>query len=111
MQNSVCEVNGSKVIRIHSSLDTYNIADFKKTVFELITEGHRSVILDMQDVSFADSSAISAIIACQRRANLHKTNFALVNVSDNFIDILRLATLDTFFTIYSDYASIPEPVN
>ncbi len=108
MQHTVHEFNGHTVIKIKNNIDIFNASEFKKMMFDIISEEHSSIIVDMQEIGFTDSSAVSVIIACKRRADLYNCKFGLVNVTDNFIDILHLATLDKFFTIYEDYESLPQ---
>jgi anti-sigma B factor antagonist len=108
MEYSLFETNGHLVVKIKDDIDTYNVNDFRNVMFDLMETEPKSLVFDMQEVGFADSSAISALIALKRRAQKHGGDFALLNVPDNFFDILRLATLHSFFTFYEDYETLPK---
>ncbi|MFW5808149.1 MAG: STAS domain-containing protein [Spirochaetota bacterium] len=107
MQYTVHNFNGHVILKVVGDIDTYNLSEFKKAAFEVLEEKNKSVLLDMEEVGFADSSAISALVACKRLAMKNDGDFGLINVSENFVNILRLATLHSFFKMYKGYESLP----
>jgi len=54
----------------------------------------------LKDVNYMDSSGIGALVAGQKKMRAHNGKFALMNIHDDVLNILKLATLDKFFTIY-----------
>lgn len=108
MEYSLDSKGPHTLVSIDTCIDIYNAAEVKRILFEIIAQKHQSLIFDMKSVDFTDSSAVSVIVASQRESEEHGTSFALVNVPDNFIDILRLATLDEYFTIYKNYSFLPK---
>ncbi len=107
MQHSISEIGRHYVIKIEDRIDAFNCSDFRKTVFQYINGDRKSIVLDMEHVGFTDTSAISALISCKQEADRHDVQFALVNTTESFIEILRLATINNFFTIYSGLDSLP----
>jgi anti-sigma B factor antagonist len=100
-------IKNHSVIKFEGEIDLYNCGEFKKTVINSLDELQSSIIIDLKDVEVIDSSAISALISCKRKAELNNLKFGIVNIPENFYDILKLATLNEFFTIYPNYDSIP----
>ena len=62
----------------------------------------------MKDINYMDSSGIGALVAGQKKVKTKGGKFALLNIKEDVLNILKLATLDQFFTIYSDENEIED---
>jgi len=96
------DVNVHKVIEVIGEVDLYNVSELKKALFSLTEGNHKSVVVDMKNVNYMDSSGIGALVAGQKKMKAHSGKFALMNIHDDVLNILKLATLDKFFTIYDN---------
>ena len=94
------DVGEHKVIEVSGEVDLYNVSELKKALFSVTDGRYPSVIVDMQHVNYMDSSGIGALVAGQKKMKAHNGKFALMNIHDDVLNILKLATLDKFFTIY-----------
>jgi anti-sigma B factor antagonist len=90
------------IYELKGNLDIYSAPKVKKDITMSIDKDRlKSVTLDMSSVTHMDSSGIALL------ANLHKkmkstgNTFALLSVTNDIMAILRLSSLDSFFTIYS----------
>ncbi len=89
-----------KVILVTGEVDLYNVSELKKSLFSITDGTCRSVIVDMKNVNYMDSSGIGALVAGQKKMRAHNGSFALMNIHEDVLNILKLATLDRFFRIY-----------
>ena len=90
-------------------VDLYNVGDLKRAVFELIDEGDlQSLIIDMSAVSYIDSSGVGALVAGHKKMKTQGGKFGLLGLNEDVLGILKLATLDQFFTIYSQESDLPQ---
>lgn len=89
-----------KIIEVSGEVDLYNVSELKKALFSVTDGSHQSVVVDMQYVNYMDSSGIGALVAGQKKMKAHNGKFALMNIHDDVLNILKLATLDKFFKIY-----------
>ena len=89
-----------KIIQVTGEVDLYNVSELKKALFSITDGSSRSVIVDMKNVNYMDSSGIGALVAGQKKMRAHNGSFALMNIHEDVLNILRLATLDRFFRIY-----------
>jgi anti-sigma B factor antagonist len=89
-----------KIVLVSGEVDLYNVSDLKKALFSITDGKHMSVIVDLKNVNYMDSSGIGALVAGQKKMKAHNGRFALVNIHDDVLNILKLATLDKFFKIY-----------
>jgi anti-sigma B factor antagonist len=89
-----------KIIAINGEVDLYNVSELKKSLFSITDGTYKSVVVDMKDLNYMDSSGIGALVAGQKKMKAHQGSFALLNINDDVLNILKLATLDKFFKIY-----------
>ncbi len=89
-----------KIILVSGEVDLYNVSELKKALFSITDGKHSSVIVDMSNVNYMDSSGIGALVAGQKKMRAHNGKFALMKIHEDVLNILKLATLDKFFKIY-----------
>ena len=89
-----------KIISVSGEVDLYNVSDLKKALFSVTDGKYNSVVVDMKNVNYMDSSGIGALVAGQKKMKAHNGKFALINIHDDVLNILKLATLDKFFRIF-----------
>ena len=89
-----------KIIEVTGEVDLYNVSELKKALFSITDGRFPSVIVDMKNINYMDSSGIGALVAGQKKMKAHNGKFALMNIHEDVLSILRLATLDRFFQIY-----------
>jgi anti-anti-sigma factor len=100
MDISFRDLGEHKVIEVAGEVDLYNVSELKKSLFSITDGSNQSVIVDMKNVNYMDSSGIGALVAGQKKMRAHNGKFALMNIHDDVLNILKLATLDKFFRIY-----------
>jgi anti-sigma B factor antagonist len=94
------DIGEHKIIDVSGEVDLDNVSELKKALFSITDGQHNSVIVDMKKVNYMDSSGIGALVAGMKKMKAHNGKFALMNIHDDVLNILKLATLDKFFTIY-----------
>lgn len=96
------EIDGIKIIRIKEDrLDTNIAPDLKAQLLVLIGEG-KSVLLNLEDVQYADSSGLGAILLGFRQARDAGGQFAICNVQKRVEAMISIAQLTNIIKIYSD---------
>ena len=103
MDISIRDLGKHKIIEVVGDVDLYNVVELKQTIFKLLdTEDVQSLIIDMKSISYMDSSGIGALVAGQKKVKTKGGKFALMNMKEDVLNILKLATLDQFFKIYDN---------
>jgi len=111
MEISFRELGNHKVLEVDGDVDLYNVGELKQAVFRILDEEDiESLIIDMSGINYMDSSGVGALVAGQKKVKTQGGKFSLLNITEDVFNILRLATLDQFFTIYEDESEI-EGVN
>lgn len=102
-------VGNHQVVKVSGDVDLYNVGDLKRSVFQLIDDGDiESLIVDMKAVNYIDSSGVGALVAAHKKMKTQGGKFALMGLTEDVLNILRLATLDQFFKIYEGESQIPQ---
>ena len=63
-----------------------------------------TVIVDLTEVSYIDSSGVASLVEAYQHARKGQTRFALAAVSEAAMRVLELARLDKVFSIYPTVA-------
>ncbi len=101
MEYSKRDKGKHKIIELKGNLDIYSASKMKKEINQIIDdEGVESLILDMAHVTHMDSSGIALLANLQKKLKTEDAKFALVNVTGDIMAVLKLSSLDSFFTIY-----------
>lgn len=109
MDISFADIGNHKIVRVMGDVDLYNVGDLKRSVFEIIDEGEiESLIIDMANVNYIDSSGVGALVAAQKKMKTQGGKFGLLALTEDVLNILKLATLDQFFKIYENEGQLPQ---
>jgi anti-sigma B factor antagonist len=96
------EIDGIKIIRVKEErLDTNIAPDLKAQLLVLIAEG-KTILLNLEDVQYADSSGLGAILLGFRQARDAGGNFAICGVQKRVESMISIAQLTNIIKIYRD---------
>jgi len=102
MDISFKDLGEHRVVEVSGEVDLYNVSELKKALFAITNGEFESVVVDMSNVNYMDSSGIGALVASQKKMRANNGKFALLNIHEDVLNILKLATLDKFFKIYDN---------
>ena len=107
MEIAYRDLGKHKIIAVDGDVDLYNVAELKQSIFKLLdSEQIESLIIDMKGINYMDSSGVGALVAGQKKVKTQGGKFSLVNINEDVMNILKLATLDQFFTIFESELEI-----
>jgi anti-sigma B factor antagonist len=87
---------GSTAARLAGDLDIVSSDGVKRELAQLVDDGHASLVLDLTDVGFVDSSGLGVLVALHRHAESQGGRFAVRAVPpqvQRLFEITRLADL------------------
>ena len=76
------------------------IIKIKQATRRLVADGARRVILNLERVTYTDSSGLGEIIACYSILQEHAGMLKLVQVPPRILELLRITRLDTVVEIF-----------
>jgi anti-anti-sigma factor len=93
------------VVHVHGDLDVETASTLRNACSDAVSEGHTSLIIDLSDVPFIDSSGLSVLISTQRVVRLAEGRLRLATAAPTTLRLLRVTGLDTAFDVHPDLTS------
>lgn len=102
MQLLSYEKNGMRIIRVDADrIDAAAAIEFKELLREMIDKGDKSIILDLAQVEFIDSSGLGAIVSIGKLLGEDRA-LELAQLTPPVSDVFELTHLDRIFTIHAN---------
>lgn len=102
MEINYKELKNHNILVLHGDIDYFSVSELKNIVFKLINDKVPSIILDMNEVEYMDSSGIGLVVTAHKVMNNYGGKIALMNVREDILILLKLATVDTILKIYKN---------
>ena len=85
--------------------------ELHQSLRQLVAEGKKHVVLNMQKVTGIDSSGLGSIVAGYSTLQNAGGSLKLLNLSDRVTDLMTITKLYTVFDIYDDEAAAVKSFN
>jgi anti-sigma B factor antagonist len=100
MKHEIRESGGHTVVAFEGDVDLDSSPAARKVLLECV-KLRRSIVVDMSEVSYIDSSGVASLVESLQAARKAGLGFALVTVSESAMRVLQLARLDQVFPIHA----------
>jgi anti-sigma B factor antagonist len=102
-QFPVLPADRAMVIRPRAARVDIEVAgQFRHALLQLVEQGHRSLVVDMSEVNFIDSSGLGALVSALKALKTQDRNgdIRLANVQQPVVALLEIIRLQRVFTSY-----------
>lgn len=99
MDIEVLEQSGTKVVAVSGEVDLSTSPKVRDALLGCILGGS-GVVVDLSGVSYIDSSGVASLVEAFQNAKTRGLGFALANVGETPLRVLKLARLDQVFVIH-----------
>jgi anti-sigma B factor antagonist len=89
----------ARVVRVGGDLDVYTAPQLKATLEECGL-GKYTLVLDLSNVHFIDSTALAALVSALQRSRAAEQEFLLVMEDPYLLKVFRITGFDTLFSIF-----------
>jgi anti-sigma B factor antagonist len=96
---------GVKVVSVRGEIDLATGPALERALFELPDDGVASVIVDLTDCSFIDSTGLHLLTRTQRRFDRSGGRVAVVSANRSVLRVFGLTGLDRRLAIYPSRAA------
>jgi len=96
--NALLNVN---VVPLSGRLDSYTISESRKSLEQALKINPPNIVVNMHEVTFADSTALAALVMTFKRARELNGNVRLCCLQQPVRMIFELTRLDKVFEIFS----------
>jgi anti-sigma B factor antagonist len=87
------------VVGVSGEVDVYAAPALREGLTELLEDG-RSVVVDLTEVGFLDSTGLGALVAARTAAAEHGASLPLVCTHQRILKLFTITGLDGVFNIY-----------
>lgn len=94
--------DGWTVFRLEGDLDSGSAAEIQTRFLGELNQGGQSFLLDLEKVSYIDSSGLAALVKFYKEVRTKGGTLALCSVQRDAMKIFQLTRLDKIFTIFPD---------
>ena len=88
-------------IALAGEVDVYTSPRLKEAIVEAVDAGCVNLVVDLEDVSFIDSSGLGVLVSGLRRVKEREGTLRLVCTKDGTLKVFRITGLDKVFPLFS----------
>ena len=92
------------LVTLDGIVDLATAPELRATLLPLVAPEH-ALVLDLERVTFVDSTGLGVLVAAHRRAKATGGRFVLANPSANLREVLRVTHLDQVIAIEVGHSS------
>jgi len=101
------KMNGCSVLFIQEErIDAHNSGELKEYILHLIEQGENTIIVQLEQVRFIDSSGLGALLSGYKNTAAKSGKLALSNVQPQVLSMFELTRLNRVFEIYADLTEV-----
>ncbi len=93
--------NNVVIMDINGEIDLYNAPEIKKKVKEQMDGGKRNLVVNLDKVSYIDSSGIGVLISSLSQLKKVGGGLKIINVYGSVKKVFELTKLTSFFDIFN----------
>jgi anti-sigma B factor antagonist len=99
LELKVAEHDGETVVSAAGELDVNTAPDLREQLARLIADGTRLVVVDLSEVSFVDSTALSVLVSALKRLRQANGDLELASPNPSVRRVFEITGLTRLFTI------------
>ncbi len=102
MELNTRERDGIVIIEVSGEVDLYNAPTLKEEIQKLVEQEKYKIIMNLDRVSYVDSSGIGALISSYSNLKKFQGSMRISNVAGSVRKVFELTKLTSFFDIDDD---------
>lgn len=87
------------VLTLRGEIDVYTAPRLRQAIVDLVEEGERHLIVDMDNVDFLDSTGLGVLVGGLKRVKTNEGSLSIVITQDKILKIFEITGLDKVFPI------------
>jgi anti-sigma B factor antagonist len=101
LRTDVSPLGGWTVVSVYGELDVASAPTLRSGLIDLVTQGSKHLVLDLEGLDFLDSTGLGAIISALKRARTNGGDLRLVCTQSRIRRLFEITALDKAFPLYS----------
>ena len=104
MKFQVREEGDTRIVALEGDIDLEFSGDVREVLLDSLSKA-RKVVVEMSGVSLIDSSGVASLLEGVQTARKRGKEFVLAAVGESVMRVLKLARLDTVFSMVDDVSA------
>lgn len=97
------EAGGKTIIDVDTqNIDFRNCESMKATIGNIVSEAHKDIVLNLENVNFIDSSGLSVLLFGKRSCDQAGGVFAICGLQPYVENLIKLTNLDKTLPVYEN---------
>lgn len=101
----VTEHGATTVLAVRGEVDVYTAPRLREKLVELVSQGRRNIVVDLEEVDFLDSTGLGVLVGGLKRLRSHDGDLSLVCTQPRILKVFEITGLTKVFTIYEAAAA------
>lgn len=93
------EKDDIKTLILTGEIDAYTAPILKESLLPLTKDANSSVIVDLEHVSYMDSTGLGVFISGLKSSKAFKSSFKLINLQERVLRLFKITSLDEIIDI------------
>jgi len=102
LEINVTEREGVTILALKGRLTVGEASSVREKVNELLAQGKKNLIFDLEHVDYIDSTGLGSMVICYTTIKKAGVMLKLLNLNKRNIELLLLTKLHTIFEVFSD---------
>lgn len=98
-------IDQTGILGLTGRLDAAAVKILKGNVGSLVKKDIKSIVMDMNNVDFIDSSGLGSLVSCLRLVNKENGDIRLARLQNQIRNLIELTRLHRVFQIFDDCKS------
>ena len=91
--------SGINIFRLNGRLDSNTSQGFEQKLFEAISDGTKSVVVDFKDLDYISSAGLRVILKATKAIKRQDGHIMLCSMQDYVKEVFEIAGFDSFLSI------------
>ncbi|HZD66261.1 MAG TPA: STAS domain-containing protein [Acidimicrobiales bacterium] len=96
----VTERDGYTVLAVQGEVDVYTAPRLRERLVELVSQGARRIVVDLEGVEFLDSTGLGVLVGGLKRLRSHDGDLTLVCTQPRILKVFEITGLTKVFSIH-----------
>ncbi len=101
MEINIEQHEAIQIFKLNGRLDSNTSPDFEEKIFNAISDGSKSMILDFKDIDYISSAGLRVILKATKALKREEGKLMLCSMQDYVKEVFEISGFDSFLPIVS----------
>jgi len=85
------------ILSVKGEIDVYSAPRLRERLVELVSQGHRQIVVDLEGVDFLDSTGLGVLVGGLKRLRSHDGELSIVCSQSRILKVFEITGLTSVF--------------